>query len=107
MMTFPANNLVNGGVSPTVRVRGLRAEQAAPVHLCRHCGTPLAGEAAQAAGFCCAGCSYVFRLVAEHGLDGYYKIRDAVTVPVGEAVFQPRDFTWLARLQAEAEAAAG
>lgn len=101
-------DLVNGGVSPTVRVRGLRAEQAAPVHLhCKHCGVPLAGPAAQAAGFCCAGCSYVFRLVSEHGLDGYYKIRDAVTAPVGEAVFQPRDYAWLAKLQAEAEALPG
>ncbi|MBI2814040.1 MAG: heavy metal translocating P-type ATPase metal-binding domain-containing protein [Opitutae bacterium] len=106
-MSFPANNWVNGGASPTVRVRGLRAAQAAPVHLCRHCGTPLAGEAAQAAGFCCAGCGCVFRLVAEHGLDGYYKIRDAVVAPVGEAVFQPRDFAWLAKLAAGAEAQPG
>lgn len=106
-MNFPADNWVDGGVSPTVRVRGLRAAQAASVHLCRHCGTPLAGEAAQAAGFCCAGCGYVFRLVHEHGLDGYYKIRDAVTAPAGEAVFQPRDYAWLARLQAEAELGRG
>ena len=104
----PGADLVNGGVSPTVRVRGLRAEQAAPVHLnCRHCGVPLAGPAARAAGFCCAGCSYVFRLVSEHGLDGYYKIRDTVVAPVGEAVFQPRDYAWLAKLQAEAEARPG
>ena len=68
---------------------------------------PLAGPGAQAAGFCCAGCRYVFRLVSEHGLDGYYKIRDAVVAPVGEAVFQPRDYAWLARLQAEAEALPG
>lgn len=106
-MDFPANDLVNGGVSPTVRVRGLRAPQAAPVHLCRHCGTPVAGGGAQAAGFCCAGCSYVFRLVEEHGLGGYYKIRDTVVAPVGEAVFQPRDFTWLGVRQLEAEAAPG
>jgi len=106
-MNFPANDLVNGGVSPTVRVRGLRAPQAAPVHLCRHCGTPLAGEAAQAAGFCCAGCRYVFRLVSEHGLDGYYRIRDTVVAPVGEAVFQPRDFTWLGGMQRAAEQAPG
>ncbi len=107
MELFPDSNLVNGGVSPMVRERGLRAPQAAPVHLCRHCGAPLAGEAAQAAGFCCAGCSYVFRLVQEHGLEGYYKIRDSVTVPVGEAVFQPRDFSWLTGLQRAAEAVPG
>lgn len=106
-MSLSADNLVDGGGRAAARVRGLRANRAAPVHLCRHCGAPLAGAAAQAAGFCCAGCGYVFRLVAEHGLGGYYKIRDAVTVPVGEAVFQPRDFTWLARLQAEAELGAG
>ena len=102
-MNFPANNLVNGGASPTVRVRGLRAASAAPVHLCRHCGVPLASGAAQSSGFCCAGCSYVFRLVQEHGLDGYYKIRDAIVPPVGEAVFAPRDYAWLDKLQAEAE----
>ncbi len=106
-MDFPAKDLVDGGVSPTVRVRGLRAPQAAPVHLCRHCGAPLAGPAAQAAGFCCAGCQHVFQLVATHGLEGYYKIRDTVVAPVGEAVFQPRDYTWLARLQAGAEAQPG
>ncbi len=106
-MKFPANNWVNGGASPTVRVRGLRAASAAPVHLCRHCGVPLAGEAAQSSGFCCAGCSYVFRLVHEHGLDGYYRIRDAIVPPVGEAVFSPRDYAWLDKLQAEAEGRPG
>jgi Cu2+-exporting ATPase len=90
-----------------VRERGLRAPQAAPVHHCHHCGATLVGETAQTSGFCCAGCSYVFRLVQEHGLEGYYKIRDSVTVPVGEAVFQPRDFSWLTGLQRTAEAAEG
>jgi Cu2+-exporting ATPase len=97
-------DLVNGGVSPTVRVRGLRAAQAAPVHLCLHCGTPLQTERMRETGFCCAGCSYVHRLVHEHGLEGYYKIRDAVVAPV---VFQPRDYTWLAELQGEAEKITG
>ena len=105
-MNFPANNLVNGGVSPTVRVRGLRAEQAAPVHLlCRHCGVALA--AANETGFCCAGCAYVFRLVHERGLEGYYRIRDAVVPPVDPAVFQSRDFAWLAARVPVAETAAG
>ncbi|HWA25553.1 MAG TPA: heavy metal translocating P-type ATPase metal-binding domain-containing protein [Lacunisphaera sp.] len=96
-------NWVDGGASPMVRVRGLRTPQAAPVHLCLHCGTPLATEAARAEGFCCAGCSYVHRLVHEHGLEGYYRIRDAVVAPVDPAVLQPRDYAWLAELQAEAE----
>jgi Cu2+-exporting ATPase len=45
----------------------------------------------------------VHRLVHEHGLEGYYKIRDAVVAPVDQVVFQPRDYAWLAELQAEAE----
>jgi len=103
----PPLNLVDGGASPTVRVRGLRAASAAPIHLCLHCGTPLATDALRAAGFCCAGCRYVHRLVHEHGLDGYYKIRDTVVAPADPAVFQPRDYAWLAVLQQSAEAAPG
>lgn len=100
-------SLVNGGASPPVRVRGLRAAKSAPVHLCRHCGTPLATEATRESGFCCAGCAYVHRLVHEHGLEGYYKIRDSVVAPVDPAVFQPRDYAWLVELQAAAERAPG
>ena len=105
-MNFSGKNLVNGGASPRVRVRGLRAPSAAPVHHCLHCGTPLATEQARTAGFCCAGCSYVHRLVHEHGLEGYYKIRDAVVAPVDQVVFQPRDYAWLAELQAALSVAA-
>ncbi len=57
-------------------------------------------------GFCCAGCSYVFRLVHEHGLDGYYRIKDDVTAPADAAVFQPRDYAWLEVAQREAEVVA-
>ena len=107
MNAAPPLNLVDGGASPTVRVRGLRAASAAPIHHCRHCGTPLTTDATRATGFCCAGCSYVYRLVHEQGLDGYYKIRDAVVAPADPAVFQPRDYAWLAALQRSAEAAPG
>ncbi len=86
-----------------VRVRGLRAPQADSIRHCLHCGVPLAGTAAHESGFCCAGCGYVYRLVHEHHLDGYYKIRDAVVAPVDPSIFQARDFTWLAELQATAE----
>lgn len=70
---------------------------------CRHCGSvnPPASE------FCCAGCAYVFRLVHEHGLDAYYKIKDTVTTPADPAVFQARDYAWLSELQVQAEAKAG
>ncbi len=57
----------------------------------------------QESGFCCAGCSYVFRLVHEHGLAGYYNIKDDVTAPADSVVFQPRDFSWLETAQKVAE----
>ena len=73
---------------------------------CRHCGAPLLDARMRESGFCCAGCAYVYRLVHEHGLAGYYNIKDEITAPADAAVFQPRDFTWLAAAQQEAEAAA-
>ncbi|MEO6875296.1 MAG: heavy metal translocating P-type ATPase metal-binding domain-containing protein [Opitutaceae bacterium] len=74
---------------------------------CRHCGAPLLDERMAASGFCCAGCAYVFRLVHEHGLESYYRLKDAVTAPADAAVFQSRDFSWLAAAQHSAEVAAG
>src|SRR3954462_13904294 len=70
---------------------------------CRHCGAPLIDARMRASGFCCSGCSYVFRLVHEHGLAGYYQIKDDVTAPADAAVFQPRDFGWLEAAQLRAE----
>lgn len=95
---------VDGGAAPT-EVRGPRVGRTSSVHSCRHCGAPLATAAAQEAGFCCSGCTYVYRLVHEQGLEGYYKIRDSVIAPVDQTVFQPRDFTWLVELQRNAEQA--
>ena len=100
-------SLVDGGESRTGRVRGLRAAGSASVHHCLHCGAPLATGSARTAGFCCSGCAYVHRLVHEHGLEGYYKIKDAVVPPVDQVVFQPRDYGWLHELQARAEQAPG
>ncbi len=73
---------------------------------CRHCGAPLLDTRMQESGFCCAGCSYVFRLVHEHGLASYYNIKDDVTAPADSVVFQPRDFTWLETAQRSAEQSA-
>jgi Cu2+-exporting ATPase len=70
---------------------------------CLHCGAPLADPRLAQAGFCCSGCAYVHRLVHEHGLDAYYRIKDPVTVPADAAVFQPRDYAWLSAAQGEAE----
>jgi len=102
-MSTIANNLVGGDVSPKVRVRGLRAPQAVPARQCLHCGVPLTADAPNDQDFCCAGCSYVYRLIHEQGLDQYYKVRDPIVAPVGEAVFRDHDFDWLAVIQAEAE----
>ena len=74
--------------------------------VCRHCGAPLFDAQMQESGFCCAGCSYVFRLVHEHGLAGYYRIKDEVTSPADGAVFQPRDYAWLETAQKIAETTA-
>src|SRR5689334_23637555 len=70
---------------------------------CRHCGASLIDERMRTSGFCCSGCSYVFRLVHEHGLAGYYRIKDEITTPADAAVFQPRDYGWLENAQREAE----
>src|SRR6476620_11381169 len=74
---------------------------------CRHCGASLIDERMRESGFCCSGCSYVFRLVHEHGLAGYYTIKDQVTTPADAAVFQPRDYAWLDAAQQQAEAVEG
>ncbi len=74
--------------------------------LCRHCGAALIDDRMRETGFCCSGCSYVYRLVHEHGLAGYYDLKDAITVPADAAVFQARDYAWLGDLQAEADLAA-
>ena len=97
------NNLVDGGEPTRTEVRGPRARGASPVHLCFHCGQPLVTEQARTEGFCCSGCSYVYRLVHEHGLEGYYRIKDTVIAPVDQVVFHTRDYGWLAELQAAAE----
>lgn len=75
--------------------------RAAPT--CRHCGAALIDDRMRASGFCCAGCSYVYRLVHEHGLAGYYRIKDDITAPADAVVFQPRDYAWLETAQHVAE----
>ena len=74
--------------------------------MCRHCGATLIDARMMESGFCCAGCSYVFRLVHEQGLAGYYRIKDQITVPADAAVFQARDYAWLEAAQRAAELAA-
>ncbi len=88
-----------------IQENGRTARATRPV--CRHCGAPLIDARMEQTGFCCAGCAYVYRLVHEHGLEGYYRIKDPVTVPADRGVFQPRDYAWLEPAQRAAEQAAG
>lgn len=76
-----------------------------PALRCRHCGSALLDETMRASGFCCNGCSYVFRLVHESGLDRFYRFKDDVTAPADPGVFHPRDYAWLEEAQATADAA--
>lgn len=101
---FLAGAPVSKPVAPS-RAEGAAAARGKPV--CRHCGAPLLDERMRASGFCCSGCSYVYRLVHEQGLAGYYQIKDDVTAPADAAVFQPRDYGWLETAQKEAERGAG
>lgn len=94
---------MDGDEAAPARVRGSAASQSTAANHCRHCGAPLVTERTRESGFCCPGCAYVHRLVHEHGLEGYYRIRDAVVAPVDQVVFQPRDYVWLAELQQQAE----
>ncbi len=80
---------------------GIRRPTSKP--LCKHCGAALLDARMVESGFCCAGCSYVYRLVHEHGLAGYYRIKDEITAPADAAVFQPRDYAWLETAQQVAE----
>ncbi|ACB77356.1 heavy metal translocating P-type ATPase [Opitutus terrae] len=99
-----SSGTIDGAAAPPPRPNAPR-RPAKPT--CAHCGAPLVDVRMQESGFCCSGCAYVYRLVHEHGLAGYYNIKDEITAPADDSVFEPRDFSWLASAQREAEAAAG
>ena len=46
----------------------------APAPGCAHCGLPI--PAGRDDAFCCAGCEIVYGVIAEHGLDRYYALRE-------------------------------
>ena len=98
--------LTTGVAAPPSPLNATRASRPQPKPTCRHCGAQLIDGRMRETGFCCAGCSYVYRLVHEHGLAGYYRIKDDVTAPADAAVFQPRDYAWLEDAQREAEGGA-
>src|SRR5689334_5100658 len=94
----------DGSGAPLTRAAREARGEGTPPTSCRHCGARLIDARMVETGFCCSGCSYVFRLVHEHGLAGYYRIKDEITAPADAAVFQPRDYTWLETAQRDAEA---
>jgi Cu2+-exporting ATPase len=85
---------------PLPSATGASPQRFAAARVCKHCGSPSFDNE-----FCCAGCAYVFRLIHDAGFDTYYQIKDAVTPPADIAAATPRDHSWLASLQSEAEAA--
>ena len=89
--------------TPSLPEQATREPRPQGMSACRHCGSPLPTEATRAAGFCCGGCAYVFRVVTEGGLDRYYSLKDRVIAPAGSALFQPRDYGWLEEMQRTAE----
>ena len=95
---------ISAGDPPTGAPKAAPKSSRRPV--CRHCGAALIDERMRQTGFCCSGCAYVYRLVHEHGLAGYYDLKDPITVPADAAVFHARDYGWLETAQREADAAA-
>ncbi len=74
---------------------------------CIHCGAPVPAKAADPR-FCCAGCQFVYGLLQERGLDGFYQMRDqSPAPPQASVVFHARDFRWLDGLLLVAETAPG
>ncbi len=66
---------------------------------CTHCGTPFVGGGR----FCCPGCEFVAGMIDDRGLERFYELRGNRTLaPVGSAVFQARETSWLDRAIAAA-----
>jgi len=73
---------------------------------CLHCGTPVPAGAADSR-FCCTGCSYVHDLLLSRGLDQFYELRGAHSLPpVPVQAMRSRDYAWLEEQVADAETAA-
>ena len=61
---------------------------------CRHCGSPV--PANRADEFCCSGCSYVFDLLHEQGLEQFYDLKGGQSLPpVPAQAMRERDYQWL------------
>jgi Cu2+-exporting ATPase len=73
---------------------------------CKHCGTAFTPTEAHGE-FCSPGCAAVHAQIVRDGLERFYELKDRAVAPAGSAVFQPRDYGWLAEAVAAAEAGEG
>ena len=73
---------------------------------CKHCATPFK-PIPERTEFCCAGCQFVYELIAAQGLDQFYDLQNLTLPPVKSLVFQKRDYSWLEDLASIAERNAG
>ncbi len=73
---------------------------------CSHCGTAFTPTEAHGE-FCSPGCAAVHAQIVRDGLERFYELKDRAVAPAGSAVFQPRDYGWLAEAVAAAEAGDG
>lgn len=69
---------------------------------CTHCGSPV--PAGREDGFCCAGCSYVYDLLHQQGLDYFYNLKGSAALPpVAPQALRERDYEWLRLMQTTAD----
>ncbi len=69
---------------------------------CQHCGTAFTPTEAHGE-FCSPGCAAVHAQIVRDGFERFYTLKDRAVSPAGSAVFQPRDYGWLAEAIAAAE----
>ncbi len=70
---------------------------------CEHCGTEFPARDATER-YCCRGCEFVARLIAENGFERFYDLKqDLAVAPVRGRPFEEHDFSWLAEKTAVAE----
>jgi Cu2+-exporting ATPase len=63
---------------------------------CAHCGLPVAAHEARPGdelSFCCRGCAQVYAVLHQHGLQGFYDVRDQERAGGTPALVLGRDFT--------------
>ncbi|MCD8481404.1 MAG: heavy metal translocating P-type ATPase metal-binding domain-containing protein [Verrucomicrobia bacterium] len=73
---------------------------------CKHCGTPFSPLISKEDEFCCHGCAAVYRMIHDQGFEQYYALKEERIDPVRPSVMEARDYGWLEKASAAAEAAA-